>query len=133
MKRPPTALLDTSALIKLDQIDDPLRLPQQSRISAVTLAELSVGPLVTRSNAERAIRQARLQFAESSFDALPFDADVARVFGRVSADLRRSGRKITARSFDAMIASTALFHGLPLITANPEDFDGIAELEVITL
>ena len=133
MKRPPTALLDTSALIKLDQIDDPLRLPQQSRISAVTLAELSVGPLVTRSNAERAIRQARLQFAESSFDALPFDADVARVFGRVSADLRRSGRKITGRSFDAMIASTALFHGLPLITANPRDFDGIAELEVITL
>ena len=133
MKGPPTALLDTSALIKLDQIDAPLRLPQQSRISAVTLAELSVGPLVTRSNAERAIRQARLQFAESSFDALPFDAEVARVFGRVSADLRRSGRKITARSFDAMIAATALFHGLPLITANPEDFDGIAELEVITL
>ena len=58
---------------------------------------------------------------------------MARVFGRVSADLRRSGRKITARSFDAMIAATALFHGLPLITANPEDFDGIAELEVITL
>lgn len=133
MKNPPTALLDTSALIKLDQIDDPLRLPQQSRISAVTLAELSVGPLVTRSHAERAIRQARLQFAESSFDALPFDADVARVFGRVSADLRRSGRKITARSFDAMIAATALFHGLPLITANPKDFDGIAELEVIAL
>ena len=133
MKGSPTALLDTSALIKLDQIDDPLRLPQQSRISAVTLAELSVGPLVTRSNAERAIRQARLQFAESSFDALPFDADVARVFGRVSADLRRSGRKITARSFDAMIAATALFHGLPLITANPKDFDGIAELEVIAL
>lgn len=133
MKTPPTALLDTSALIKLDQIDDPLRLPQQSRISAVTLAELSVGPLVTRSNAERAIRQARLQFAESSFDALPFDADVARVFGRVSADLRRSGRKITARSFDAMIAATALFHGLPLVTANPKDFDGIAELEVIAL
>ena len=133
MKGPPTALLDTSALIKLDRIDDPLRLPQQSRISAVTLAELSVGPLVTRSNAERAIRQARLQFAESSFDALPFDADVARVFGRVSADLRRSGRKITARSFDAMIAATALFHGLPLVTANPRDFDGIGELEVITL
>ena len=33
---------------------------------------------------------------------------------------------------DAMIAATALFHGLPLVTAHSGDFDGIANLEVIT-
>ena len=31
-----------------------------------------------------------------------------------------------------MIAATAIANGLPLVTANPRDFDGIADLEVIT-
>ena len=55
----------------------------------VTLAELSVGPLVARDDLERAARQAHLQQAEADFDPLPFDAAAARAFGRVTASLRR--------------------------------------------
>jgi tRNA(fMet)-specific endonuclease VapC len=50
----------------------------------VTLAELSVGPLVARDDGERAARQAHLQQAEADFDPLPFDAQAARAFGQVA-------------------------------------------------
>ncbi len=61
-------------------------------ITALTLAVLSVGPLVTIDEHERAARKARLQEAEAAFEPLAFDAAAARVFGRVAASLRRSGR-----------------------------------------
>jgi tRNA(fMet)-specific endonuclease VapC len=62
---------------------------------------------------------------------LPFDAPAARVFGRVAASLRRAGRKVNARAYDAMIAATALANGLPVYTCNPNDFAGIDALEVV--
>src|SRR6266566_4813016 len=101
-------LLDTSTVILLPRLSDPTRLPAESLITAVTLAELSVGPLVARTNQERAARQAHLQQAETDFDPIPFDAAAARSFGQVAASLRRSGRKSTARAYDAMIAATSI-------------------------
>ena len=118
-------LLDTSVVLALHAIRDASVLPDVALISAVTLAELSVGPLVATDDAERARRLATVQQAEADFDPLPFDAAAARAFGQVAASFRRSGRKPAARSFDAMIAATALANGLPLYTANPEDFAGI--------
>jgi predicted nucleic acid-binding protein len=76
-------------------------------------------------------RQAILQFAEADFEPLPFDVAAARAFGRVSASLRRAGRKAHSRTFDAMIAAIAVANGLPLYTCNPRDFEGIDELEVM--
>jgi tRNA(fMet)-specific endonuclease VapC len=64
--------------------------------------------LVARSDQERPARQAHLQQAETEFDAIPFDAAAARALGQVAASLRRSGRKSSARAYDAMIAATAL-------------------------
>jgi tRNA(fMet)-specific endonuclease VapC len=124
-------LLDTSAVIALPRLRDPLDLPARPMISAVTLAELSVGPLVAADRAERARRQRVLQRAETDFDPLPFDADAARAFGQVAASMRREGRKAAARTYDAMIAATALANGLPLYTANPRDFTKIEGLTVI--
>lgn len=112
---------------------DPRDLPQDPVITAVTLAELSVGPLVTDDPIEQGARQRRLQTVEASFDPLPFDAAAARAFGAVAAALRRSGRKPAARAFDAMIAATALAHGLSVYTANPRDFAGIEGLVVVPL
>ncbi|MFN2323009.1 MAG: type II toxin-antitoxin system VapC family toxin [Trueperaceae bacterium] len=123
-------LLDTSVVLLLSRIDDPHVLPEFPLVSAVTLAELSVGPLVARDDAERAARQAVLQQVEVDFDSLPFDDRAARAFGRVAASLRTAGRKVRARSTDAMIAAIALAHDLPLYTANPDDFTGIDGLEV---
>jgi tRNA(fMet)-specific endonuclease VapC len=126
-------LLDTSTVLLLGRITDTSALPPEPLISVVTLAELSVGPLVATSEPERAARQAHLQQAEADFDPLVFDADAARRFGHVAASLRRAGRKPAARSFDAMIAATALAHDLPVHTCNPDDFSGIDGLEVIAV
>jgi tRNA(fMet)-specific endonuclease VapC len=94
---------------------------------------LAVGPLVTDDPAERAARLAEVQQAEADFDPLPFDAAAARAFGLVASDLRHSGRKSAARTFDAMIAAVAVANGLPLYTCNPADFAGVDGLEVVAV
>jgi len=127
---PNRGMLDTSTVIMLGRIADPSALPEESVISAITLAELSVGPHVATSDQERAIRQSHLQQAESDFDVVAFDGGAARAFGAVAASLRASGRKPAARAYDALIAATALNHGLPLYTCNPSDFEGITGLDV---
>jgi tRNA(fMet)-specific endonuclease VapC len=126
-------ILDTSTVILLRRLTDATVLPSEPLITAVTLAELSVGPLVTDEASERVARQAHLQQAEADFDPLPFDADAARAFGRVAASLRRSGRKASARAYDAMIAATAVANDLPIYTCNPADFIGIDELEIVAV
>ena len=130
MSSPPRGILDTSTVVLLERIDDPGSLPPEPLITAITLAELSVGPLVATDPGERAIRQLRLQQAESDFDPLPFDAAAARAYGRVAASLHRAGRKTGARSYDAMIAAVAVANDLPLFTCNPADFAFIDGLDL---
>lgn len=125
-------ILDTNAVILLDRLTAS-DLPAAALITAVTLAELSAGPLSTDDPAQQALRQRKLQKAESAFDVVPFDASAARAFGRVASDLRRSGRKTSARAFDALIAATAIAHDMPLYTCNPRDFAGIDELTVVAI
>ena len=129
----PQGILDTSTVILLPRLVDADTLPEVPTITAVTLAELSVGPLVARTDAERAARQAHLQQAEADFDPIPFDAAAARAFGQVAADLRRAGRKTSARAYDALIAAIAIAHGLPLYTVNPDDFAGIGQLKLVAV
>lgn len=124
-------VLDTSTVVLLRRITEPSVLPRRPVITAVTLAELSVGPLVATTDHERAVRQAHVQQAEADFDPLPFDAAAARAFGRVAASLRSAGRKPAARAYDALIAATALANELPIYTCNPADFAGIDDLTVI--
>ena len=124
-------ILDTSTLILLPRLRDPSVLPAEPLITAVTLAELSVGPLVAADERERAIRQAHLQQAETDFDPLPFDAPAARAFGRVAASLRKTGRKPAARAYDAMIAAIAIANELALYTCNPDDFTRIDDLALV--
>lgn len=128
--RQPQGILDTSTFVLLKRVSDPQSLPQEPLITAITLAELSVGPLVATSEDERARRQAHLQEAEADFDALPFDADAARAFARVASSLRSAGRKPTARFFDALIAATAISRELPIYTCNPNDFDRMGAVVV---
>ena len=128
-----TGLLDTSTVILLPRLRDLAGLPTEPHISAITLAELSVGPLVASDERERAARLAHLQQAEADFDPLPFDADAARAFGQVSASLRRSGRTTSARAYDAMIAAIAIANEMPLYTCNPADFAGIDGLPVVAI
>ena len=123
-------MLDTSTVILLGRIDDPASLPDAAVVSAITLAELSVGPHVAGSADERVARQTHLQQAESDFETIAFDGAAARVFGTVAAALRASGRKPAARAYDALIAASAIANGLPLFTCNPSDFAAIPGLDV---
>ena len=96
-------ILDTSVVIELPNLST-ADLPVFPTISVITLAELSVGPEVSKNSHERAMRQLVLQQTEASFDPLPFDAACARRFAIVAGCLRQSGRKTQARAFDALIA-----------------------------
>lgn len=126
-------ILDTSTLILLGRVRGTDALPDEPQITAITLAELSVGPLVASTDKERDARQAHLQQAEADFEPLPFDAAAARSFGRVAAGLRRAGRKPAARAYDAMIAAIAISNDLPIHTCNAGDFTGIEELTVVAV
>lgn len=123
-------LLDTNVVVLLERLTG-ADLPATPSISAVTLAELSAGPVAAKTPQEMALRQVRLQNAEADLVALPFDAAAARAFGQVAAAHRAAGRRAEARAFDALIAATALSRGLPLYTVNPRDFEGIAGLVVV--
>jgi predicted nucleic acid-binding protein len=121
-------LIDTSVVIDLDRVD-PTQLPTEVTIAAVSLAELAAGPHATSDRAERAIRQDRLQRAESTFDPIPFDASAARAFGRIYAAVAAAGRKARAkRAIDLLIAATAVAADLPLYTRNPNDFKELSGL-----
>ena len=120
-------VLDTSVVIDHDQIDVD-QLPDESAISAVTLAELAAGPHATENKDERARRQDRLQWAAATWDPLPFDAESARMYGRVFSAARAGGQSSRARFADLLIASTAAANGLPLYTRNPSDFSALKRI-----
>jgi hypothetical protein len=127
MTEPARGLLDTSVVIDHDLIDA-AGLPEESAISAVTLAELAAGPHATDDADERARRQDRLQWAAATWDALPFDADAARAYGRVFASTRTAGRSPRRRIADLMIAAVAVANSLPLYTRNIDDFEGLRDV-----
>ncbi len=118
-------LLDTSVVVDLQTIA-PERLPIQVAVSAITMGELAAGPHAATDPDERARRQDRLQRAEAAFDALPFDSEAARAYGRIYAATVAAGRKARgARALDLLIAATACAQHLPLVTRNADDFRGL--------
>jgi predicted nucleic acid-binding protein len=124
MTEPTRGLLDTSVVIDHDVID-PQILPDESAISAITLAELAAGPHATDNSDERARRQDRLHWATATWDPLPFDDEGARVYGRVFAAARAAGQSSRSRLADLLIASTAAANNLPIYTRNPDDFHAL--------
>jgi predicted nucleic acid-binding protein len=118
------ALLDTSVLIAtgVPALDGELA------ISAVSLAELHFGVMVTADNTTRAERLRRLTMLQRSFDALPVDDGVAASYGRLSAAVAHAGRQPRSRAFDLLIAATAHAHEARLYTRNAADLIGLDDL-----
>lgn len=124
-------LLDTSVFIAGEQGRqlDAERLPDESAVSVVTLAELELGVHMAGDEASRAQRLRTLAGVQREFEALPIDAAVASAFAELVASLRRAGKRSLGVQ-DAWIAATANAHGVPVVSQD-DDFDDLAGVSVI--
>lgn len=119
-------LLDTSVVIALAGPQQP-QLPDRAAISTMTLAELQLGAALA-GDEHRSLRLRLLAYAERTFEALPVDALVAARYGQLVAAVRRAGRRLGVA--DALIAATALAHGLTLYSLD-EVFRNVPGLDVV--
>jgi len=100
-------------------------------LTSVTQAEILYGiEILARGRRRTALESAIEAIFEEDFFGriLPFDTDAARVFPKIVARRRASGRPIG--QFDAQIAAIAHSRGAAVATRNDADFEncGIAVL-----
>ena len=95
-------------------------------VSVVTLAELKTW--IYRRNTPRRFEQS-LQQLLKDFQIHSLDEAVAEQFGRVGAALSDQGTPLATP--DLLIASTALVHGLAVVTHNVQDFARVPGLIVL--
>ncbi len=127
-------LVDTnivSYLYKQDsrsKLYEPRLLGQELGIALMTVAEL------LQWAAFRNWGLPRVQHLEATINAkytiLPVDFDTCRWWATVRAQRAAGGLSISPQ--DAWMAATALQYGLPLVTHDPDDFQQIPGLQVIT-
>ncbi len=118
------AILDTSVLIATDVSE----LEGELAVSAVSIAELHYGVLITADATIRAERLRRLSQLQRKCDALPIDEAVAASYGQLAAAIARSGRQPRSRAMDLLIAATAHAHSARLYTRDSKDLTGIEHL-----
>ena len=96
----------------------------ETYLSVITLAELEQG-VVRLGDTRRAeelwafLRGVEVQFTGR---VLPVDREVARTWASITASAIQAGRTLVYA--DSLIASTALTHGLTVVTRNVDDFLG---------
>lgn len=107
------------------EVDRPLgQLPERVAVSVITIGELELGVLAAVDEASLARRADTLALARES-DPIPVTEAVTTAWARLVIDCRRTGVHGTVRLTDALIAATAIAHGLPVV-AQEADFDQIA-------
>lgn len=75
-------------------------------------------------------KRKELETTLRNFVVIPYDHEIARCYGRLVAERKRNGKRIAVN--DAWIAACTIRHGVPLVTHNPKDSEGITALRVIT-
>lgn len=120
--QPRRGLLDTCVVIQLSRLAEEGKLPAESAISALTLAELAQGVAMAKDPTEVMARSQRLSDMENRFDPIPFDAEAARRYGTLVAMTISADRDPRPRRIDLMIAAVAAANDLPLFTVNFKDF-----------
>lgn len=92
--------------------------------TAITVAEIYYGIelLATGKRRDALLAAAEAIFNRDFLDrALAFNADAAKIFSRISARRRATGRPISQS--DAQIAAIVQLHGATLATRNDADFE----------
>lgn len=126
MSTPSAGLLDTSVFIARESGRTLLPLPDRVAVSVVTIGELQLGVLAAPDAERRARRADTLALARTA-DPIPISEAVMVAWARLVSDCRDAGIQRTIRITDALIAATAVEHGLPVITQD-DDFDTIASV-----
>lgn len=95
-------------------------------VSVITVEEIAYG-LTWKPNLR--ILEWFQDFLDNYSEVLPVTADIAARAGRLRGALQAQGR--TRAQADMLIAATAQFHGLTLVTRNAKDFEdcGLALLD----
>jgi len=130
--RPARGLLDTTVFIAREsgRPIDAQRLPDESAVSVITIAELRAGVLAAADSETRARRLATLE-SVADIQALAIDEAAARIWARMRVRLAETGRRV--RINDLWIAAVAAANRLPVVTQD-DGFDpvtGVAGLTVI--
>jgi predicted nucleic acid-binding protein len=128
-------LLDTSVFIAREDGRPLGELPERLAVSVVTIGELQLGVLNAGEASIRAHRADTLAFARAA-DPIPIGEAVMVAWARLVADCKAAGIHNTVKLTDALIAATAVEHGLPVVTQDG-DFTKIAgahpALQVLTV
>ena len=124
MTAPPAGLLDTSVFIAREAGRPLGELPDRVAVSVVTIGELQLGVLKASDDATRARRADTLSLARSA-DPMPISEAVMTAWARLVADCQAAGIHRTVKLTDALIAATAVVHGLPVVSQDG-DFAKIA-------
>lgn len=80
-----------------------------------------------RSQTPKRSREKHAAFL-SRFKSLPFDDDIATIYGDLRVTLEKAGMPISHP--DLQIAATALRHNLILVTHNTREFARVANLDL---
>ena len=118
-------LADTSVFIARESGRPVEQLPGRIAVSVVTIGELQLGVLAASDREVRARRAGTLALARRS-DPIPIGEAVMVSWARLIQDCRDAGIARRVKLMDALIAATAVEHGLPLVTQD-EDFGPIAK------
>jgi predicted nucleic acid-binding protein len=124
LSEPSAGLLDTSVFIAQESGRALGKLPDRVAVSVVTIGELHLGVLNTEDDAVRARRADTLALARAA-DPIPISEAIMVTWGRLVADCRAAGIHSTIKLTDALIAATAVEHGLPVVTQD-SDYERIS-------
>ncbi len=122
-----SGLLDTSVFVARESGRPLASLPDEGRVSVITVAELRIGVLVAEAASIRAQRLATLSEVEA-LEPLPVDDAAARAFAEIVADARRRGKR--PKILDALIAATARSRAMPVYTQDA-DFEDMVGVDVV--
>lgn len=124
MTEPSSGLLDTSVFIARETGRALGELPDRVAVSVVTIGELQLGVIAADEPATRARRAETLALARTA-DPIPVSEAIMGSWARLVADCRTAGIHRVVKLTDALIAATAIEHGLPVVTQD-DDYDRIA-------